>query len=57
MARCPVRKLDKGACVDFSTRGLLVNDKFRDGWDKVFGKEVKDGGLRPVSRPSTDKRS
>ena len=40
MARCPVKRLDPGACIDFSTKGLLVTDKFRDGWDKIFKKKL-----------------
>jgi hypothetical protein len=30
---CPYKKEDPNACVDFSTRGTLVTDKYRKGWD------------------------
>ena len=36
--RCPIKKLDPDSCVDFSTNGTLVNDKFREGYDKIFGR-------------------
>lgn len=37
MARCPIKKIDPDACVDFSTKGNLVTDSYRDGWELVFG--------------------
>jgi hypothetical protein len=39
MARCPVRKLDPGACVDFSTRGDFPTQKYKENWDRIFGKK------------------
>jgi hypothetical protein len=36
---CPYKKEDPNACVDFSTRGTLVTDKFRDGYDRIFKKK------------------
>jgi len=38
---CPIKKLDPDTCVDFSTKGILVTDKFRKGWDLVFKKKKK----------------
>ena len=37
---CPIKAVDPDTCVDFSTNGTLVTDKFRDGWDNIFGKAV-----------------
>lgn len=35
--RNPAEKLDPDTCVDFSTHGNLVTDKFRKGWEMAFG--------------------
>ena len=34
---CPIKKLDPDTCVDFSTKGTLVTEKFRKGWDILWG--------------------
>lgn len=54
MARCRVKKLDKDTCLDFSTRGDLPNDKYREGWDRIFGR--KDERVQKTGRPPSNKR-
>lgn len=33
-----LEQIDPGTCVDFTTHGNVVSDKYREGWEKVFGK-------------------
>lgn len=42
MAECPIKKVDPYTCVDFSTKGNLVTDSYRDGWDIVFGNPTEE---------------
>ncbi|GAF68449.1 unnamed protein product [marine sediment metagenome] len=41
MARCPVLKQDPDACVDFSTRGDLPTQAYKDGWERLWGDKKK----------------
>jgi len=36
---CPFKKADPDSCVDFSTKGTLVTEKYRKGWDLIFKKK------------------
>ena len=38
----PVAKLDPDTCVDFSTHGNLVSDKYRENYDKIFRKQEEE---------------
>ena len=47
--RNPVEKLDPMTCVDFSTKGNLITDKYRRGWELAFGKKKKKKSRCPRS--------
>jgi hypothetical protein len=64
--RCPIKKIDPGACVDFSTNGQVSTDQYKRGWELAFGRkdkklegkklerEWRDGRFHPSGRSSAD---